>query len=325
MTLQVGDTFDHYQIQAHLAQGGMADVYSAKDLVTGNDVVLKIPDRMMIGDPAQYERFQRELEVTKTLHHPAIQHGLESGQFNRTPYLVTEWIDGRSMREVVESEAPLAVDKAIALIRKIADGLAYIHDHDVVHRDLKPENILISKDGQPVIIDFGLALTKGGRRVTYANLSATAGTPDYMAPEQVEGHRGDKRTDIYSLGIMLYELLAGRPPFTGDSNMAVMAQHLRGAIPRLDKEQPNISPHIAAVVALALQKNPDDRYPDMPAFIQALDHPESVDTSILDKITGTTTAVPFWRSQTFRAVLMGLALLAIVVVLALALQGLRSP
>lgn len=325
MTLQVGDTFDHFQIQEHLAQGGMADVYSAKDLVTGNDVVLKIPDRMMIGDPAQYERFQRELEVTKTLRHPSIQRGLESGQFNRTPYLITEWVDGRSMREIVRSEAPMPVEKAMSLIRKIADGLAYIHDNDVVHRDLKPENILLTKDGQPIIIDFGLALTKGGRRVTYANLSATAGTPDYMAPEQVEGQRGDKRTDIYSLGIMLYELLTSKPPFTADSNMAVMAQHLRGAIPRLDKEQPNISPQIAAVVALALQKNPDDRYRDMHAFIEALDHPETVDISILDKITGTATALPFWRSQAFIAAMMGIALIVVLVVVALALQGLRSP
>ena len=119
------------------------------------------------------------------------------------------------MRDLVAARAPLPVDEAVALIRKIADGLAYSHDHDVVHRDLKPENILITPDGQPIIMDFGLALTKGGQRVTYANLSATAGTPEYMAPEQVEGKRGDPRTDLYAIGVMLYELLAGQPPFRG--------------------------------------------------------------------------------------------------------------
>src|SRR4029077_8237024 len=149
--------------------------------------------------PAQYERFQRELEVVAALKHPAIQRGLGSGQYNRTPYLVTELIEGESLRKLIQREAPLPLEKALTLIHKIAEGLAYCHDHDVIHRDLKPENILITTEGQPVILDFGLALTKTSHRVTYANLSNTAGTPDYMAPEQIEGLRGDKRTDIYAV------------------------------------------------------------------------------------------------------------------------------
>src|SRR5260221_14498987 len=157
--------------------------------------------------------------------------------------------------------------EAISIARKIAEAMAYCHANEVVHRDLKPENILINSAGQPIILDFGLALTKGGRRVTYANLSSTAGTPDYMAPEQIEGHRGDERTDLYAIGTMLFELLTGHTPFTGDTNMAVMAQHIQGAIPRLDKEQPGISPQLAAVVARALQRNPDDRYSSVRAFI----------------------------------------------------------
>jgi len=196
--LQIGDQFDRFQIRTHMAQGGMADIYRAYDLTTGKEVVLKIPNRMMIGDPAQYERFQRELAVMNELHHPSIQTGLGSGQYNRTPYLVTEFVDGKSMRDVVSEQAPMPADQAAALIHKIADGIAYCHEHDVVHRDLKPENILVTSDGQPVIIDFGLALTKEARRVTYANLTPSAGTPDYMAPEQIEGQRGDKRTDIYA-------------------------------------------------------------------------------------------------------------------------------
>ncbi|HVZ16889.1 MAG TPA: serine/threonine-protein kinase, partial [Terriglobales bacterium] len=249
MMLQIGDQFDRFQIRSHLAQGGMADIYRAYDLLSKNEVVLKIPNRMMIGDPAQYERFQRELEVTNTLSHPAIQKGLGSGQFNRTPYLVTEFVDGKSMRDVIAQEAPMLSDKAVTLIRQIADGMAYIHEHEVVHRDLKPENILITSEGQPVILDFGLALTKDARRVTYANLTPSAGTPDYMAPEQIEGQRGDERTDIYAVGTMLYELLSGHTPFSGDSYQVVMAQHLRGAIPRLDQEVPSMSPQLAAVVA----------------------------------------------------------------------------
>jgi eukaryotic-like serine/threonine-protein kinase len=324
MNIQIGDQFDHFEIRGLLAQGGMGTIYHAYDLLSRREVVLKIPDRMLIGDPAQYERFQRELEVMNTLHHPAVQHGLGSGQFNRTPYLVTELVEGQSMRKLVETKAPLPPDHAISLIRKIAEGVAYCHEHDVVHRDLKPENILITTEGQPVILDFGLALTKGAHRVTYANLSSTAGTPDYMAPEQIEGHRGDARTDIYAIGTMLYELLTGKTPFTGDNNLAVMAQHLQGAIPRLDRERPGISPQLAAVVARSLQRNPDDRYPNVAAFINDLDHLDQVDTSILDKGTGPASAAPIWRSPTFVAVGISILIMLAIVLLAFAAQSLRG-
>ncbi len=324
MMLQIGDQFDRFQIRTHMAQGGMADIYRAYDLTTGKEVVLKIPNRMMIGDPAQYERFQRELAVMNELHHPSIQTGLGSGQYNRTPYLVTEFVDGKSMRDVVSEQAPMPADQAITLTRKIADGMAYCHEHDVVHRDLKPENILVTSDDQPVIIDFGLALTKEARRVTYANLTPSAGTPDYMAPEQIEGQRGDKRTDIYALGTMLYELLSGHVPFTGDNYQVVMQQHLQAAIPRLDQEKPDVSPQLAAVVTRCLQRNPDDRYPDIRALISDLDNLSAVDTSILQKGTGAVTAVPFWKSSTFRTVLVSILVLLAIVVLAVAAQGLRK-
>jgi serine/threonine protein kinase len=321
--LQIDDQFDHFQIRGHLAQGGMSDIYRAHDLISGREIVLKIPNQMTIGDPAQYERFQRELEVMTNLKHPTIQKGLGSGQYNRTPYLVTELVEGESLRKVIQREAPLPPEKAIPLIRKIAEGLAYCHDHEVVHRDLKPENILITPEGQPVILDFGLALTKSSHRVTYANLSSTAGTPDYMAPEQIEGLRGDKRTDVYAVGTILYELLSGQTPFTGDNHMAVMAQHLRGEIPRLDRAQKGLSPQLAAIAARCLQRDPRDRYPDMPALIEALDHPETVDLAILDKATGPAAAAPFWRSPTF--VVIGFSLLFIIAITALAfsLQALR--
>jgi eukaryotic-like serine/threonine-protein kinase len=324
MMLQIGDQFDHFQIQAHLAQGGMSDIYTAHDLLTGRQVVLKIPNEMMIGDPAQYERFRRELEVMNTLSHPAVQKGLGSGQYNRMPYLVTEWVNGHSMRDLVAARAPLPVEEAFRLIRKVAEGMAYCHDQGVVHRDLKPENILITAEGQPVILDFGLALTQDGRRVTYANLSATAGTPDYMAPEQIEGQRGDARTDVYAVGTMLYELLAGKTPFTGDNNLAVMAQHVSGALPRLDHEVAGITPQVAAVVARCLQRDPKTRYADMHALIEALDHPETADITLLERATGTKTALPFWRSQTFVAIAVSVVIMVIIVVVALAAQAVRG-
>ncbi len=185
--LQIGDQFDRFVIRSFIAQGGMADIYHAHDLMNGKDVVLKIPNRMFIGDPAQYERFQRELEVSNTLSHPAIQRGLGSGQYNRTPYLVTEFVQGESMRQMIDKQAPLPVEDALALIRKITDAAAYIHENGVIHRDLKPENIIISSEGQPVILDFGLALTRGARRVTYAALTPTAGNAGLY------GSRTDRR------------------------------------------------------------------------------------------------------------------------------------
>lgn len=322
--LQISDQFDHFQIRGHIAQGGMSDIYRAYDLLSGKEVALKIPDKSIIGDPAQYERFQRELEVMRTLDHPAIQKGLGSGRFNNTPYLVTELVGGESMRELVKRSAPLDPAAAVQLTRKIADGLAHCHDHDIIHRDVKPENILIGEDGQPVILDFGLALTKGSHRVTYANLSATAGTPDYMAPEQIEGHRGDKRTDLYALGVILFELLTGRPPFSGDNPLAVMAQHLQGGIPRLDKLQPGVSPQLAAVAARCLRRNPDDRYPDMHALVHDLDNLESVDTAILEESTQPTAAVRFWRSPKLVPALMAVLILLAIIALAFGLQALHK-
>ncbi len=322
--LQIGDQFDRFQIREHMAQGGMADIYRAYDLVNRRDIVLKIPDQMMIGDPAQYERFQRELEVLNTLNHPTILHGLGSGQYNRIPYLTTELVKGKSLRDIIAASAPLPPDQAVPLMRKIAEGMAYCHDQDVVHRDLKPENILVTDEGQPIIMDFGLALTKGSHRVTYANLSATAGTPDYMAPEQIEGQRGDPRTDLYALGTIFYEMLSGTLPFSADNNFAVMQLHLNGVAPRLDQVQPAVSSELAAIVAKCLQRDPADRYADMRAFSEALDHPETADLSLLDQAAVTTVAdIPWYRSPAVKAIATALVILVVLVVLAIVLQSTR--
>jgi eukaryotic-like serine/threonine-protein kinase len=322
--LQIGDQFDRYQIQAHLAQGGMSDIYRAFDLVNRRDVAIKIPDRSIIGDPAQYERFQRELEVINSLNHPSILKGLGSGKYNRIPYLVTEFVDGRSLRTMIDEDAPFPSEQAINLVRNIAEGMAYCHENNVIHRDLKPENILVSKDGRPVIMDFGLALTKGSHRVTYSNLSATMGTPDYMAPEQIEGQRGDQRTDVYALGTIFYEMLSGGTPFTGDSNMAVMAQHLQKDAPRLDRLNATVSTELSAIVAHCLMRDPNKRYPDMHALINALNHPETADLGILDELDSTPGRLSLWQSQAFRGIAIALAILTGFTILALILQNLHK-
>jgi eukaryotic-like serine/threonine-protein kinase len=316
--LQIGDQFENYQIQAHMAQGGMSDIYRAFDLINRREVVIKVPDQSMLGDPAQFERFQRELSVMKTLDHPAVLKGLGSGKFNRIPYLVTEFIDGGSLRNLLEISGPMPAERAVDLVKKIADGMAYCHKNAVIHRDLKPENILINRDGQPVIMDFGLVLTKDAHRVTYSNLSATMGTPDYMAPEQIEGQRGDQRTDIYALGTILFELLSGRTPFTGDSNMAVMVQHLKNTAPRIDRIVPSVSPQLAAIVATCLALDPKDRYASMEDLIHALEHPEQVDLTILDKLETPADApsTSLMQIETMRGVFIGVGILGVLIILA---------
>lgn len=323
--LQIGDQFDHYQIQAYMAQGGMSDIYVAFDLMHRREVVIKIPDQSMLGDPAQFERFQRELEVMKSLDHPAILKGLGSGKYNRIPYLVTELVHGESLRALMEKSGSLPTDQVVSLIRKLADGMSYCHKNEVVHRDLKPENILITAEGQPIIMDFGLALTKDSHRVTYSNLSATMGTPDYMSPEQIEGQRGDQRTDIYALGTIMYELLIGKPPFTGDTPMVIMAQHLNNTAPRLDKANPAVSAQIAAIVATCLARNPADRYQSMEALIAALDNPETADLAILDTLNSkpnhSTLSLP--TQQIIKGLAIAFGVIAVLIVLALGLQALR--
>jgi serine/threonine-protein kinase len=322
--LQIGDQFDRYQIQAHMAQGGMSDIYRAFDLVNRREVVIKVPDQSMLGDPAQYERFQRELEVMDTLNHPAILKGLGSGKFNRIPFLVTEFVDGKSLRDLIDGSAPMPMDQTLDIIRKIADGMAYCHKNDVIHRDLKPENIFITGLNQPIIMDFGLALTKGAHRVTYSNLSATMGTPDYMSPEQINGKRGDQRTDVYSLGVILFEMLTGNPPFSGDSSMVVMSQHLNNLPPRVDKLNPSVSEGIAAIVAKCLQKDPAARFESMEALVEAIDNPETVDVRILDqKLAATGNGPSLAMLQTIRGIGIAIGIIILLVALALILQTLK--
>jgi serine/threonine-protein kinase len=225
---------------------------------------------------------------------------------------------------MIDEDAPIPSEDAILLIRKIAEGMAYCHANNVIHRDLKPENILITTEGRPVIMDFGLALTKGSHRVTYSNLSATMGTPDYMAPEQIEGQRGDQRTDVYALGTILYEMLSGKTPFTGDTNMVIMAQHLQKDAPRIDHVNSAVSAELAAIVSHCLARDPDKRYPDMLAFINGLDHPELADLGILDTLDSPAGYMSLWQSQAFRGIVIALAILAGFTMLALILQAVHK-
>ena len=273
--LTMGPSINGYQVVRNLSHGGMGDTYLARD-GAGKQVILKFPHIEIIGDPAIYERYLRELEIGRTLRHTFIQHLLDAGEYDGRPYMVLEYVEGETLRAYLGSHSPLPVDEAIHLMDELCQGVSYCHEQGVFHRDLKPENILITPAGDVTIIDFGIALLRGARRITWAGLSSTVGTPDYMAPEQVQGKRGDARTDIYSLGAVGYELLSGQTPFSGDNPLAVMGQHLYGAIQPLTELNPAVSPALDRVMQKALRRLPDERYQTVEDFRQALlQHPEA--------------------------------------------------
>jgi len=279
MRYQAGETVNgKYEILEGLGQGGMNDAYKALDRSTGRLVVLKVPFASLIGDPATYSRYQRELEIGKRLHHPNIQQLLEEGRLGDGvgPYLVLEYVDGTLLREYLRQRAPLPPEEAVRITAQLADALQYCHEHGVVHRDMKPENILIQSDGTVKLVDFGIALLQGARRLTFRRLTTGFGTPDYMAPEQVQGDRGDARTDVYALGVMLYEMLTGDVPYHSDSPLAVMSQRVTTDAPLLRRVRSELAPALEAIVWRALRRDPGERYASMAELRDDLQHQDQV-------------------------------------------------
>ena len=279
MRYQSGQTVNgKYEILESLGLGGMSEAYKARDRDSGRLVVVKIPYGGLIGDPATFSRYQRELEIGKRLDHPNIQHLLADGRIDDgvAPYLVLEYVDGVLLRDYLAEHAPLPADEAVRITVQLVDALQYCHERGIVHRDLKPENVLIAPDGTVKLVDFGIALLRGARRLTYRRLSSGVGTPDYMAPEQVQGERGDARTDVYAVGVMLYEMLTGEVPYHGDSPLAVMSQRVTTDAPLLTRTRPGLSPQLEAVVWRALRRNPAERYPSMADLCHDLLHLDSV-------------------------------------------------
>jgi serine/threonine protein kinase len=191
-------------------------------------------------------------------------------------YMVMEWVDGKLLRQILNSEKKLPTERAIKIVLGIAEALAYIHSHGVVHRDLKPENIMVDPDDGIKLIDFGIAGQEGAPRLTFAKLSQVMGTPEYISPEQVKGKRGDGRSDIYALGVMLYEMLTGKAPFQGPNPFAIMNDRLlNNPIPPREID-PNISPQLQEIIYRAIERDPKNRYSNTAEFANDLKHPEQV-------------------------------------------------
>ena len=256
---EAGEVVSEYTILESLGQGGFSNIYKARD-GGGKVVVLKFPMTTLIGDPATYERFQREFAIEQKMNHPAIPHAIAMNEGPTGPYLVIEYIEGVSLRSYLAEHAPLPLEEALSIASQLADALAYLHVRGVYHRDLKPENIIVDASDRVHILDFGIALMEGARRVTWRGLSDAMGTPDYMAPEQIQGKRGDARTDIYALGIILYEMLTGTVPFHGENSLSVMHQHMTSTPIPPSQLNPSIPPGVEAIILKTLRRDPEERY-----------------------------------------------------------------
>ena len=252
---------DRFEITELISRSGMASIYKALDLRSTSLVALKVPHMQDESDVSVVTRFQREEEIGRQLNHPSILKVIPSDGPKSRPYLVMEFLEGRTLDKVMAETRPLPEAEAARITSLICDAVAHLHERHVVHRDLKPQNIMVCRDGSIRILDFGIAKASRLRRLTFAGYSPMMmGTPDYMAPEQVNGRRGDHRTDIYSLGAMLYEMTTGKVPFDGESPYVTMNMRTTGdpKAPRKINEQ--ITPAMEEIILHALAREPDQRY-----------------------------------------------------------------
>lgn len=273
--VSVGEKLDQYQLTDLIARSGMASIFKATDLISGDTVAIKVPYMQFESDVVFYGRFQREEEVGRRLNYPGIVKVLTPRKKSRM-YIAMEYIEGESLRSIMRTEGGLPAEQALGLARQLAETLVYMHSEGVVHRDLKPENVLVTADGQTKVMDFGIALDESARRLTWSGLSSTIGTPDYMAPEQVSGRRGDVRTDIYSLGTILYEMLTGHLPYSGPNVYNVMRSKTAEDPQPPTAFKPDLDPRLEEIVLHAIERNPRDRYASAAQMLEDLRDPSHV-------------------------------------------------
>src|SRR5260370_40847794 len=278
MTIEVnpGDIIDgRFEIESVISRSGMASLFKAKDLENKRTVAVKIPYMQLESDLNSFARFQREEEIGELLNHLNILKFIKIPNKTR-PYIVTEYLEGKPLSTVLNEMRPLPIQDAVQIASYICGALAHMHENKVVHRDLKPQNIMICEDGTLRIIDFGIAKSTEMRRLTFAGFTPAMGTPDYMAPEQVKGKRGDERTDIYSLVAVLYEMTTASCPFEGPNPFIVMNARITGDPVAPRKVNPQISGELEEIILHAMEREPHKRYPPALVVEAGLECPELV-------------------------------------------------
>src|SRR5438105_15326247 len=271
-----------YELEELVGSGGMSSVYRAHDRLLDRKVALKVLHEQYMEDADYVERFRHEARAVAALSHPNIVTVIDRGEHEGRQFIVFEYVDGENLKRMIERRGPAPVPTALELASQVARGLAFAHQQGVVHRDVKPQNVLLNGDGQAKVTDFGIARTLDVDGVTQTG--TVLGTSNYIAPEQASGQPVDVQTDVYSLGVVLYELLAGDVPFPGENFVVVATKHVNEPPPNLLDVRKAVPLRVAAAVDRALEKDPAARFPTMDAFaaeleacLVALDSPGDVD------------------------------------------------
>ncbi len=278
-----------YRLEAKLGSGGMSTVYLARDQTLDRSVAVKVMHREMSEQADQLERFRQEARAVAKLSHPNVVSVIDAGEDGGHPYIVFEYVEGETLKQRIGREGALDPQEAIAYAIEIARGLSVAHARSMVHRDIKPQNILIDAEGRAKLTDFGIS-----RQLEQAGMTATGrvlGTTDYVAPEQAMGRAVDPRSDIYSLGVVLYEMLVGQVPFQAESQVGVAMKHVNEELPDVQRRRPEVSATVALVVERATAKDPEKRYQHVGEMIDDLSTALEVEAARAGSTTGEATSV----------------------------------
>jgi serine/threonine-protein kinase len=283
-----------YRLDAQIGRGGMSTVYRAFDTVLERPVAIKLMHREIASDSDQLERFRREARSVAQLNHPHIVTVIDAGEEpaedgGGTPYIVLEYVEGETLKELIRREGPLDIPQALAYAIEIARALGAAHERMIVHRDVKPQNVLIGAEGGAKITDFGIARTLTEEGLTVAG--RVLGTTDYVSPEQALGQPVTGQSDLYSLGVVLYEMLTGQVPFTGSSPVAVAMRHVREQVPDVQLLRTDVSAATASVIDRAVAKDLDWRYADAESMVSDLEEVLAIEASRAGQATGEATSV----------------------------------
>jgi tRNA A-37 threonylcarbamoyl transferase component Bud32 len=278
-----------YKLEAKLGSGGMSTVYLARDTTLDRQVAVKVMHREMSEQADQLERFRQEARAVAKLSHPNVVAVIDAGEDGGHPYIVFEYVEGETLKQRINRVGALDAQEALAYAIEIARGLTVAHARHMVHRDIKPQNVLIDSEGRAKLTDFGIS-----RQLEQDGMTATGrvlGTTDYVAPEQAMGHPVDQRSDIYSLGVVLYEMLTGQVPFSADSQVGVAMKHVNEELPDVQQRRPDLSAAAAMTVERATAKDPDDRYQSAGELIDDLATALEVEAARAGSTTGEATSV----------------------------------